>query len=45
MIHHTKSDLLKGRFLYTLSFPKKSRQVNTIFPKKVDGFLKTLTLS
>ena len=24
-----------------LSFPKKSRQVNTIFPKKVDSFLKT----
>ena len=25
----------------TMSFPKKSRQVNTIFPKKVDSFLKT----
>ena len=31
--------------IYIMSFPKKSRQVNTIFPKKVDGFLKTLTLS
>ena len=28
-----------------LSLPKKSRQVYTIFPKKVDSFLKTLTLS
>ena len=32
-----KSDLCEK----LLSFPKKSRQVNTIFPKKVDSFLKT----
>ena len=28
-------------FPQKVSFPKKSRQVNTIFPKKVDSFLKT----